>query len=78
MVRGSPPRAGGRIELARKGTERGLHCRVVRTEVREADQIKVACGVVSPDGCQAWLAPRRRAPDDPRLALSQPDLNAAA
>ena len=78
MVRGGPPKAGEQIEPARKGAERRVRCRVVRTEAREPDQIMVACEVVSPDDCQACLAPSRRASDDPRLALSQLDLNAVA
>ena len=78
LVRGNPPKAGDQIELARKGAERRVRCRVVRTEAREPDQIMVACGGVSPDDCQAGLAPSRGAPDDLRLALSQPDVKAVA
>ena len=78
LVRGSPPRAGGQIDLVRKVTGRRVCCRVVRTEVREAGQIMVACGVVSPDDYQTWLAPSRRVLRSSRLALSHPDSNAAA
>jgi hypothetical protein len=78
LVRGSPPTAGGQIELARKGIGGRVCCRVVRIEVREPERTVVACGVVFPDDCQAWLAPPRKARDGSRLALRRPGLNAVA
>ena len=78
LVRGSPPTAGGQIELARKGVGGRVYCRVVRIEIREPERTMVACGVVFPDDYQAWLAPPRKARDGSRLALGRPDLNAVA
>ena len=50
-----PPRAGDQIELARKGTGERARGRVLRTEIRNDSRIMVACRMVSPNECQAWL-----------------------
>jgi len=61
VIQGSPPRAGDEIELVCKSPRERAICRVVRTRLIEDGQIKVACRLLSPDGCQAWLHPSRKA-----------------
>jgi hypothetical protein len=57
QVRAQPPRVGEEIELARQGTGRRAHYRVLRTEVRDGNRTLLACRKVSPESCQAWLTP---------------------
>jgi len=57
VVHGSPARAGEEIELARRSTAQRVRCYVLRTEVRDDNRILLACRMVSPESCQAWLPP---------------------
>ncbi len=61
VIRSAPPRTGDEIELVCKGPRERAICRVIRTQLIEDDRIKVACRLLSPDGCQAWLRPSRKA-----------------
>jgi hypothetical protein len=56
-VQEPPPRAGEEIELAREDAGRGAHYRVLRTELRDGARTLLACRMVSPQSCQAWLPP---------------------
>ena len=60
LVHAMPPRAGDRIELARKGSGQRARCHVVRTEVCEGGRVTVACRLASLEGCRAWLCPPPR------------------
>jgi hypothetical protein len=54
-VRTQPPRAGEEIELAREDTGRRARYRVLRTEVTDGNRTLLACRMVPPESCQAWL-----------------------
>ena len=54
-VRTQPPRAGEEIELAREATGRRAHYRVLRTEACDGNRFLLACRMVFPASCQAWL-----------------------
>jgi len=60
LVHAMPPRAGDRIELARKGSGQRARCHVVRTEVCEGGRVTVACRLASLEGSRAWLCPPPR------------------
>ena len=71
LVHAVPPRAGEKIELALEGTGQRERCRVLRTAVREANQIMVACRMVSPGQWQAWLPPSLNAQTDPHRLIDK-------
>ncbi len=78
VTRGAPPRAGDEIELICKRPGDRAICRVVRTRLIDDGQIKVACRLPSPDGCQAWLRPSRKDERAHRRRLRWAVINRAA
>ncbi len=78
VIQGAPPKAGEEIEMVCRNPRERTICHVVRTQLIEDGQIKVACRLLAPDACQAWLRPSHETERSHRRRLRLAVINRAA